>query len=191
MKKRKFILKVVVIVAMALGLSGVVYAIPCSVGSVSGDTGPDYLCRDGYTSNDWNADLNVDNGGLPFFGYTDWLQLEKNDGVADVKDFAVDLEIDSLDQISGTWKFNNSPWAVGYSDIMLVLKGGNTGYSLYNVLSGHISGEWDSGGSIGRPDLSHMSVYGREGTPIPEPSTMLLLGIGIAGFVGFRRKLKS
>ena len=168
---------------MAFGMSGLVYAIPCSVGEyVYGDPDPltYYKCELG-SGNDWHTI----NDGVGFFGFTDWAQLEKNDGGVEVEDFAVGLGITGLNATAGTWSFSNTPWG-SYSDILLVLKRGN-GFSAHNVLPVDTSGHWNTGGD---PDLSHMSVFGR-GTPIPEPSTMLLLGIGIAGFVGFRRKLKS
>lgn len=34
-------------------------------------------------------------------------------------------------------------------------------------------------------------IFGSDGVPIPEPSTMLLIGTGLIGLVGFRRKFKS
>jgi hypothetical protein len=37
-------------------------------------------------------------------------------------------------------------------------------------------------------DLSHLSVYGTPGPSVPEPATMLLLGSGLIGLVGFGRK---
>ena len=177
MKKRKFILKIVVIVAMALGMSGVVHAIPCTVGFVNGG-GSDYICEDGL-GNDWNTDLNA---GAGFFGFTDWDKLEKNDGGVDIEDFNVGLGITGLGTTSGTWSFSNDPWGA-YSEIMLVLKGGN-GFSAYKVAFEDLGGDWDSGGSIGRPDLSHMSVYG----VVPEPATILFLGSGLFGFGVFRKK---
>ena len=42
-------------------------------------------------------------------------------------------------------------------------------------------------------DYSEIRAYGDNGgsAPVPEPSTMLLLGLGLAGFAGFRRFKKS
>jgi hypothetical protein len=38
------------------------------------------------------------------------------------------------------------------------------------------------------PNLTYSQDYG---VPIPEPSTLLLIGSGLLGFVGLRRKLKK
>ena len=41
-------------------------------------------------------------------------------------------------------------------------------------------------------NISHISLYGIEGgdTKVPEPATLLLLGSGLVGFIGLRRKIK-
>ena len=40
-------------------------------------------------------------------------------------------------------------------------------------------------------DLSHMTVYGRTGAPVPEPATMLLFGTGLAGLAAVARRRKN
>lgn len=44
-------------------------------------------------------------------------------------------------------------------------------------------GFWEGNGAI-----SHIAVYG---TPVPEPTTMLLLGLGLVGLAGVGRKFKK
>jgi hypothetical protein len=47
-----------------------------------------------------------------------------------------------------------------------------------------LEGFWPNQGAI-----SHVSIFGT--TPVPEPTTMLLLGSGLLGLWGFRRKFKK
>ena len=54
-----------------------------------------------------------------------------------------------------------------------------------NLTFAHSDGDW-----IGLL-LDDVKLTKLDAAPIPEPSTMLLLGSGLAGFLGFRKKLKG
>ncbi|MBW2659612.1 MAG: PEP-CTERM sorting domain-containing protein, partial [Deltaproteobacteria bacterium] len=60
-------------------------------------------------------------------------------------------------------------------------------WSAYLLNDGVSSGQWEFDG---HKALSHMSVYGSQTAPVPEPATMLLFGTGLIGLVGARIRRK-
>jgi hypothetical protein len=99
----------------------------------------------------------------------------------------------SSDKRSGTWTATGNPLpTVDFYSI----KGGNE-YSLYYVDPELSSGFWISdhlavGKNNNVPEISHITVsFGDPVTPVPEPGTALLFGIGLAGLTGFRKYKKG
>ena len=178
------------------------YALPCFQGSVSGSV----LCQDGLGNNDF-IDEPMAVNAQEFFGYDDWIWLEKYEapdgdgpGVSLINfDYGWTVTPDDgWADSSGDWSFNSSVWD-DFEDVMIVLKSGNTiiteviteisayfsGYLLDNE-GMPCSGTWDTGDK----DISHLTLYARGPAPVPEPSTLLLLGAGITGLAFYRRKKK-
>ena len=97
-------------------------------------------------------------------------------------------------QADGTWSFNASAWG-NYANLALGFKFGTGGhpdewfvYSLQDLVS---SGDWsfiNNGGTGG--GLSHLVLYASGERTVPEPGTLALLGLGLAG-MGFATRRRS
>jgi hypothetical protein len=101
--------------------------------------------------------------------------------------------------ISGDW-FASDGWSVS-NPIYYSFKAAND-FALYYAIgetSGDWTIDWTAGNSGKSPDLSHISFWTADGTipvnpptnPVPEPATLALVGLGLAGIAGYRRKRRS
>ncbi len=82
-----------------------------------------------------------------------------------------------------------------FTQIAVGIKVGNTSptWAVFYLPYLTLSGDWSTVPTSGGGGLSHMTLYGKEGTPpptVPEPASLLLLGSGLAATAAKLRKRK-
>lgn len=93
---------------------------------------------------------------------------------------------------SGQWQVNDSGSSGGLDMLSFYTVKGGQDIALYNVDPPAIQGTWNvenlsiAGDSGNPPKISHFSAA-IESSPTPEPTTWLLFGLGLLGFLVFNR----
>ena len=98
-----------------------------------------------------------------------------------------DVTLTSVNDLSGTWTVTPSGDVLSF----YAVKASNA-YAMYQVIPSEGTGSWSTFDlwNAGHPgndlEISHFTGY--EGTPVPEPGTVLLLGAGIFGLAVFQKR---
>jgi len=166
--KRRHIMKKIIAIlfisALCLVLAGM-----ASAGPIKGDV----FTNQTYDGNDNGSVDTIDGNSVDYLGGT-------GTGKGN-------LTYDS--ETKGTWEYTG-PGTLQY----IAIKAGD--YTIYLSVTGN-SGTWDTS-ILGvfnpegiPPGLSHISFYGIETSNVPAPAAVWLLGTGLVGLFGIRRKMRK
>lgn len=163
---------------LVLGYSGSAHAYSCTTTDLTNNDG----CENGNFVFDTPGNIATDNP----FGVTDWVGLDtsNDDGLDDLE---LGVRIFTTGDVGGVWliAFDGvNPWDI-YADLMVTLQGGLGNYVAYSLVPTDLAGTY---AILGAADLDHARLWGTAGGAVPAPGALWLLGAGLVGLIGVRRR---
>ena len=155
-----------------------------AIGDVTGNAGGATDCWGTLDGNDPGPSGDgFDIGGMIF----DFIAKEDTPGGLSGADIGLDVNPPG-GALSGTWEYD--PTLFSTDAFLIVLKASNSpGFGVW-LFEGSPDADSSSGTWLvawGK-DLSHLTIYAKNGVAVPEPSTLGLLGAGLLGLAFARRK---